>query len=66
MPYELKEVQHQDFIEYYTSHRDENKKHKSWEQIEADIFTVLKKTMVAACVTNDGLVNFPNSRAMYS
>jgi hypothetical protein len=69
VPYELKEVQHQDFITHYMAQRNnqsrDSETSKSWSKIEAKIFHILRLAFAAASITEDGLVDFKNSRAMY-
>eukprot|EP00026_Physarum_polycephalum_P001186 Phypoly_transcript_01187.p1 GENE.Phypoly_transcript_01187~~Phypoly_transcript_01187.p1 ORF type:complete len:718 (+),score=105.98 Phypoly_transcript_01187:1437-3590(+) len=66
VPYELKEVQHQDFITHYMTQKGgDTETSKSWSKIEAKIFHILRLAFAAASITEDGLVDFKNSRAIY-
>ena len=74
VPYELKEVLHDDFITHYLMQNlrqtgddvaHPNRESKNWNQIESEIFNILRMVFAAASITEDGLVDFKNSRAMY-
>jgi len=38
---------------------------KNWNKIEAKIYNILRLAFAAASITEDGLADFKNSRAMY-
>lgn len=67
MPYELLEVEHQDFIVHYLQQNESTKTEpsKEWQKIDEKIQHVLRSAFIAATLAEDGLQDCKNSRAMY-